>query len=231
MPSYGSIDIEGNNNTEVVADNCMLDFPAGRNTGGIYSGGTGNLNIHHSNNNINSSVNSITSDNGRKVYCSLNSRIMCWPNLSSSFSLRIYNLISVLFCILFLFCSYPCSILQVALNMLYSAQQQQQPPLKKCKRDGSDVSLISETTMSCIGTIGTPQEYGGGQNTADQQNFARKQLRPESTTTIDSETNSINEVARRTNGVFIRDFVPLSLMPYFKVSRTTTTAFLINNAS
>ncbi len=115
--------------------------------------------------------------------------------------------------------------------MLCSAQQQQ-PSLKKHKRDGSDHSLISETTMpsiGTIGTIGTPQEYGGSQNRADQQHFDSKRLRPESAITFNSEIDCINEVARRANGVFIRDFVPFSLIPYFKVSRTTTTTFLINN--
>ncbi len=111
MPPYGSIDVEDNNSAEVVADKCVPDFPAGQNREGIYSGGTGNLNIHHTNNNTNSSVNSITSDIDRKVCCSLNSRIMCWPNLSSNFHLHIYNLMLVLLCVLLLFCSYPCSTL------------------------------------------------------------------------------------------------------------------------
>ncbi len=102
--------------------------------------------------------------------------------------------------------------------MMYSAQQPLSP--KKHKRDGSDESLMFDSTMSSIGT----HEYD--QNTAGQQHFDSKRLRPESTSTA-SEIDCVSEVARSA-GVFVRDFVPISLLPYFKVSRTTTNTFVIN---
>ncbi len=137
---------------------------------------------------------------------------------------------------LLLFCPYPCSILQIALNMLYDTQQQQLPSLKKHKRDDSGDSFMSETTISCIkalgATIGTSPENGVGQDTVDKLYFDSNRSMPKSVTTIDSEANCTNEIARRANGVFVRDFVPISLMPYFKVSKTTTAAaILISNAS
>ncbi len=97
----------------------------------------------------------------------------------------------------------------MALNMMYSAQQQ--PLHKKHKRDGSDESLMSETTMSCFET----QAYD---HDTERQHLYSKRLRSESFISTGSETSSINEVARRA-GVFTRGFVPLTLLPYFKVSR------------
>ncbi len=99
--SYGSsIDVEGSNNTEVVAAIYMPDCSAGKTMGGIYSGGTGN-----------NSVDAIISEVDRKVYCPSHSRTVLL-SLTEQFQQNTYfDLCSIYFlfgfggnaCLLFCF--------------------------------------------------------------------------------------------------------------------------------
>ncbi len=105
------------------------------------------------------------------------------------------------------------STLQISLNMMYNAQQPPSP--KKHRRDGSDESFMFGSTKSSIGS----NEYD--QNTAGQQQHFDNR-RPESTTCTASEKTDCVSEAARSSGVFARDFVPISLLPYFKVITSVT---------